>query len=100
MTILTKEELESLLPKVKEFCNYKSSSHDNEFLQTIQACVIDLQNGGVNKVEADDAMIQQAVKLYCRAFVGYNDSSNKFAQAYEFLKYSLELSSDYNGDES
>ena len=51
--------------------------------------------GGVSNVDTNDALIRQALKLYCKANVGYGDEEGKFAKAYEYLKKSLALNSDY-----
>jgi hypothetical protein len=44
----------------------------------------------------DDPLIKQAMKLYLKAHFRSDPSADKFMKSYEFLKYSLELSSDYN----
>lgn len=90
---------EELLPAVKKWLRITSASLDDEIEQTISACVVDLENSGVRKVELDDPLIQQAAKLYCKAQFGYDDTSGKFAKAYELLKQSLSLSSEYNTED-
>lgn len=86
----------TLLTVAKTWLRITSSAYDDEITQTIDACVLDLTNGGVVNIDSSDTLIQQAIKLYLKAQFGYNDESDKFAKAYEFLKYSLELSEDYN----
>ncbi len=72
-------------------------SRDDEIRQTIQACLIDLHNGGVARAPEDDPVIQQAIKLYLKAQFGYDAEAERFAESYEFLKGSLALSGEYNG---
>ena len=86
----------SLLASAKIWLGYSKNVFDDEITQTIQACILDLTNGGVKKIDLDDPLIQQALKLYLKAQFRSDPSAEKFAKSYEFLKYSLELSSDYN----
>ena len=89
---------ESLLAPVKLWLRISSSKMDDELEQTIDACKLDLSNSGVKKLDSSDPLIQQAVKLYCKAQFGYDDSAGKFAEAYEHLKAALSLSGDYNAE--
>ena len=86
----------SLLASAKIWLGYTKNVFDDEIIQTMQACILDLTNGGVNHIDMDDPLIQQALKLYLKAQFRSDPSADKFAKSYEFLKYSLELSSDYN----
>ena len=90
---------ESLLAPVKLWLRISSNKMGDELEQTIDACKLDLQNSGVKNLDSSDPLIQQAVKLYCKAQFGYDDSADsagKFAEAYEHLKTALSLSGDYN----
>ena len=71
---------------------------DEEIGQTVDACLLDLHNAGVVNTPWDDALIKQAVKLYCKAQFGYGNDGDgdKYAKAYEHLKCALALSGDYN----
>jgi len=91
--------IKELLPAVKKWLRITSASLDDEIEQTISACIPDLKNAGVKNAALDDPLIQQAIKLYCKAQFGYDDSSSKFAKAYELLKQSLSLSSEYNTED-
>lgn len=70
---------------------------DEEIWQDVLACCADLKISGVVKTDLDDPLIQQAVKLYCKAHFGYEEDSEKFQSAYDALKASLSLSGEYNG---
>lgn len=85
-----------LLDDVKLWLRIASNKLDNELTQTLDACKSDLSNAGVKKLDTNDPLIQQAAKLYCKAQFGYDDTADKFAKAYEYLKSALSLSGDYN----
>lgn len=89
---------EELIAEARTWLRMTTTTLDDEIEQTIAACILDLNNGGVVNLDTDDALIRQAVKLYLKAQFGYDTSREKFERAYEFLKYSLELSSDYNAE--
>ena len=98
MTIsLAKEIAGKLLPDAKKWIRRTSANLDEEVLQTVAACMLDMKNAGITKISADDPLIQQAAKLYLKAQFGYDDKSDKWEAAYEHLKASLSLSSDYTG---
>ena len=89
---------ENLLAPVKLWLRISSNKMDDELEQTIDACKLDLQNSGVKKLDSSDPLIQQTVKLYCKAQFGYDNSAGKFTEAYEHLKAALSLSGDYNSE--
>lgn len=71
-----------------------TDAFDEEIGQVMEACLLDLHNAGVDDLRMTNPLIQQAVKLYCKAQFGFGDDNNKFACAYECLKCSLALSDD------
>ncbi len=81
---------------VKLWLRIGGKATDAEVDQTIRAALIDLQAGGVVKTDLSDALIQQAVKLYCKANFGYDEDAPKFSVAYEHLKSALALCGEYN----
>jgi hypothetical protein len=89
-------DVKALIAPVKLWLRILSDKMDDELEQTIDACKLDLSNSGVKKLDSSDPLIRQAVKLYCKAQFGYDDSAGKFAEAYEHLKAALSLSGDYN----
>lgn len=92
----TYEISDELVASARGWLRISITSRDEEIRQTLQACLIDLQNGGVVRISLDDAMIQQAMKLYLKSQFGYDADAERFSQAYEHLKFSLALSGDYN----
>lgn len=86
-----------MLEKVKLALRIKSNKLDEEIADLIEACKIDLSLSGVKKIEDTDPLIQQAIKLYCKANFGLdNKDSEKYQKSYEMLKISLSLCGDYN----
>lgn len=86
-----------MLEKVKLALRIKSNKLDEEITDLIEACKIDLSLSGVRKIEDTDPLIQQAVKLYCKANFGLeNKDSEKYQKSYDMLKISLSLCGDYN----
>lgn len=87
----------TLIPDARIWVRKSSTALDEEIQQTAAACLLDLQKDGVVNITAEDPLIKQAVKLYLKAHFGFSEDSAKYDAAYEHLKASLSLSSDYNG---
>lgn len=87
---------EEMINSAKKWLRITTSTVDEEIEQVIQACLIDLKNGGVEAIDLEDPAIQQAVKLFLKSQFGYDMNAERFGQSYEFLKKSLALSGDYN----
>ena len=86
-----------MLERVKLALRIKSDKLDDEIVDLIEACKVDLGLSGVRKIEDTDPLIQQAIKLYCKANFGLdNKDSEKYQKSYEMLKISLSLCGDYN----
>lgn len=88
-----------LLKKVKTSLRISHSELDVDVADTIEACLADLKVCGVQAPDAADALILNAVKLYCRA--AYTDDTVKAAayQArYDSLKACLMMAEGYGGE--
>lgn len=86
-----------MLERVKLALRIKSDKLDDEIADLIEACKVDLSLSGVRKIEDTDPLIQQAIKLYCKANFGFdNKDSEKYQKSYNMLKISLSLCGDYN----
>lgn len=95
-----------MLDKVKNALRVKTTAFDEEIEGLIDACEADLRLVGVNipkkgasvsdeKSLAGDPLILRAVILYAKANFGFNDESEKYQKAYDYLKCSLSLAGDY-----
>lgn len=86
-----------MLDKVKKVLRIKSDKLDDEILDLIEACKIDLSISGVKKIDETDALVIRAIKLYCKANFGLdNNDSEKYQKSYDMLKNSMALCGDYN----
>lgn len=88
---------ETLLPEARCWIRRSSVSDlDTEVKQTVAACFLDMSGAGVVNFDPADPLLQQAAKLYLKAHFGFNAESAKYEAAYEHLKISMSLCSDYN----
>lgn len=85
----------ALLPEAKVWIRKSSGSLDDEIKQTVEAALLDLSIAGIKNIDAGDALIKQAVKLYLKAQFGFNEESDKYEVAYEHVKAAMSLCSDY-----
>lgn len=76
----------------------KSSEADQEVKGLIEACLKDLEIAGVYVTDAEDSLVKQAVKLYCKGNYGYDDDTERFREAYAALKDAMALCGDYGRD--
>lgn len=86
---------EELVTTAKKWLWETSDVANDEYKQTIEACALDLQNAGVKTPDLSDPLIQQAVKLYLKAQLGYDEQAERFGDAYEHLKHALSISYKY-----
>lgn len=86
-----------MLEEVKLSLRIKSDAFNIEISEMIEAAKLDLSISGVEKINEDDPLIQQAIKTYCKANFGLdNKDSEKYQKSYNMLKEHLSLCGDYN----
>lgn len=85
-----------MLELVKLALRIKSMSFDSEIDGLIKSCRMDLENAGVDKWDAADALTQQAAILYVKAHFGYRDDAERYEKAYDMLKKSMAVSGEYH----
>lgn len=56
-----------MLEKVKLALRIKSIKLDDEIIDLIDSAKIDLSISGIKNIKEEDPLIQQAIKLYCKA---------------------------------
>lgn len=83
-----------MLNVVKQSLRIKHSKLDDDIQDDINACQQNLNMAGIIWKE-DDALIRQAVKLYCRWQYNFEGEANRYKEAYDSLKVALALSGDY-----
>lgn len=85
-----------MLEKIKLALRIKHDALDEDIQADIDACIADLEVCGVVHAPADDPLILNAVKLYCRSI--YTDDTAKGAEylkRYEALKACLMMAEGY-----
>lgn len=88
--------MDELLQKVKTALRIKHTALDDDIADNIHACLLDLKVHGVEYAGPEDVLIQNAVKLYCKA--EYTDDpakAEKFGQRYEKLRDCLKAAEGY-----
>ena len=87
---------QTTLTKIKNNLPISHTVRDDDLEDTISACLADLRVCGVFDPQADDPLILNAIKLYCRA--EYTDDTSKAAaykERYDALKSCLMMASEY-----
>lgn len=87
---------QTTLSKIKTNLRISHTALDDDLSDTISACLTDLRVCGVFDPQADDPLILNAIKLYCRA--EYTDDTSKAAaykERYDALKSCLMMASEY-----
>ena len=88
--------MEELLQKVKTALRIKHTALDGDLADNIQACLLDLQMHGITYADHTDLLIQNAVKLHCKA--EYTDDltkAEKYAARYRELRDCLKVAEGY-----
>lgn len=91
----------SLLSEVKLSLGISHSKMDDEINATIDAACFDLRGGGAGKaveIKEENALVRQAIKMYCRSWFNYQGLGEKWHERYESLKCFMGLSGDYRGE--
>lgn len=86
-----------MLDKVRDALRITHKKLDDELEDVIEACRADLKIAGINKLNDDDPLIQQAIKTYAKAEYEQDvNKANRLTQAYVSLKMSMSLCGDYD----
>lgn len=94
-----------MLNKVKQALRISTSPFDEEITDLVVAAKADLRLVGINIPEDEagtpakavgDPLIERAIILYAKAEFGYNSDSERYREAYNYLKCALSLAGDYN----
>lgn len=87
------------LERVKCSMGISSRDFDDELLQMIDACRLDLQLAGIYWTDPEEVLIEQSIKLYCKAFFRNDEKSENNQKAYTNLKCALSLMDFYKEGE-
>lgn len=72
---------------------------DDDIKSTVASAKLDLAMAGVSG-QKDDALVDTAIKLYCRWHYGFSGKPEQYERAYTSLKQALSLCGDYSGGHS
>ena len=86
------ENREALVTSLMDALRVKSETAKAEVEDLVDACIVDMTLKGVNVDSIEHPLIKHAIKLYCKANFGYDESTERFAEAYQHLIYSMSLS--------
>lgn len=90
-----------MLEKVKKALRVNGTTFDDEIADLISAAKLDLKISDVNNSNESDALVAQAITLYCKSMFGMsNPDSEKYWESYVALKTHLSLSGGYHELES
>ncbi len=85
-----------MLDKVRASLRITHKKLDGELKDVIAACKADLKIAGINKLDHNDPLIQQAIKTYAKAEYEQDvNKANRLTQAYVSLKIHMSLCSEY-----
>lgn len=97
---MTSQE-QALLDKVKISLRISHTALDEDVLDSIHACLADLQGCGVRPDKTDiqqelDPLILNAVKIYCReAYTDDPVKATRYREGYDNLKSFLQMAEGY-----
>ena len=69
---------------------------DQDIEATIAAAKLDLGLTGI-RTEKEDALLEKAIKIYCRWQYDFCGKGEQYARAYAALRDAMSLCGDYNG---
>lgn len=88
--------MDEILQKVKTALRIKHTALDADILDNIESCLQDLRIHGVVHAGVEDVLIQNAIKLYCRAeYTDDPEKSDAFAQRYREMRNCLKHAEGY-----
>ena len=86
-----------MLEIVKNSLKISTNIFDSDLRRMIEACKLDLSMSGIKKIDEQNALIQQAIILYCKVnFERKPDAdTDRLEKAYRNLKIAISLCGDY-----
>ena len=87
--------LDTLLQKVKLTLRITTSAFDDEIIDLIEACLLDLGIAGVLNEDAMNPLLIRAINTYCKAHFGEADEYDRLKSSYDEQKAQLQMSTGY-----
>ncbi|QUI24877.1 DNA-packaging protein [Vallitalea pronyensis] len=92
----------ALIDDVKLALRISHTAIDSDIQDVIDACLMDLKSSGIvipDEKKEEYALVKQAVKTYCKANLGLeNTESEKYQRSYDLLKQHMSLIAEFRGD--
>lgn len=83
-----------MLEQVKLDLRLSHSKLDQDILDNIEACELDLKRVGIDPLKID-ALMKKAIKLYMRWQYNFENQADRYMNAYKSLRNAMSLSGDY-----
>ena len=80
--------------KIKKALKRTGDAVDDEIKSNIDACLAELERVGIS-VTAEKPLIDKCCELYCKAQFNFDNNSERYQLAFEKLRDSLSMSSEY-----
>ena len=87
-----------MLEKVKIDLRISHSKLDDDILDNIKACNLDLKRVGIDPDNSDE-LVEKAIKLFLRWQYNFENQADRYMRAYQALRNSMSLCKEYRGDE-
>jgi hypothetical protein len=88
--------MDEILQKVKTALRIKHTALDADILDNIESCLQDLRIHGVVHAGVEDALIQNAIKLYCKTeYTDDPEKSEKYSERYREMRNCLKHAEGY-----
>lgn len=90
--------MNTILNKVKLALRIVTDAFDQEVIDMIKACLIDLKIAGVNEYtidELDDPLVIRAVCTYCKMHFGDAEDYDRLKASYDEQKAQMQMSTGY-----
>lgn len=90
--------MDELLKKVKTSLRIMTDDFNDEILDLIHACLLDLGIGGVENVDTENALIIRAITTYCKYHFGDIEGVEmleRIKKSYDEQKAQLSMASGY-----
>ena len=88
-----------LLDKIRETLRITHNKLDNEIQDMIEACKNDMIISGISKIDEEDPLVLQAIKVYCkREYESDMNKRDRYDLAYDNIIKHMGLTKEYGYD--
>lgn len=80
---------------VRKSMRISHNALDTDIDRNVEAARLDMSRVGIDTESKDDALIDKAIELYCKAQFNYQGKGEQFLKNYEKLRDSMSLAGEY-----